>query len=88
MKINIIDRGQEFEQTVHKRIYTLISPYFFDFLRQSFAEEEVVEPVPGLQVHWSTDHHLPRVIVEDLELNEAAQLFLQMYGNLLVEGTI
>ena len=77
---------QNFESQFHhtESMFRAINPYFFNFLRPDGAVEEDIEPLMGVKISWSSESKLPFIILEDLALNEEAQLFYQMYGNQLV----
>ena len=66
-------------------VFSAINPSFFGFLRMTNASEEIVEPVPGVTIEWSESHRLPIVTLDSTAINEDSQLFLQMYGDQLVE---
>jgi hypothetical protein len=41
--------------------------------------------MPGIAIEWSASHRLPVVTLDSSAINEDSQLFLQMYGDQLVE---
>lgn len=89
--INRFESGLSFEQDFERqfsptqKIFKAINPFFFNFLRPDGAVEDDIEPLQGVKVSWSTESRFPIVTLEDLAINEEAQLFYQMYGNQLIE---
>jgi len=66
-------------------IFSAINPSFFGFLRITHSTEERVEPMPGVVIEWSASHRLPIITLDSVKVNEDSQLFLQIYGDQLVE---
>lgn len=91
MRINFEKDLKEFDQTSieqylgRPRIFTVINPYFFNFLRSTFEPGEVSSPVSGVTVEWPEGQRLPLVRLEDFRINEDAQFFLHTYADMLVE---
>jgi hypothetical protein len=91
MKINSQIVAELFEQkgmeeyTGKPRVFRAINPGFFDFLRRTFQEDETVLVLPGVTVEWRRESRLPVIVLEDFRINEDAQFFLGMYGDMLVE---
>jgi len=90
MEINNPRNRQEFDQNFERQFYgtqtifRAINPYFFNFLRPDGAIEEDIEPLHGVKISWSSKSRLPVIILENLEINEEAQLFYQMYESQIV----
>lgn len=69
-------------------VFTVINPYFFDYLKKTSSPEETVELAGGIKIIWLEESRRPIVILDDFGINEQAQLFYQMYGNQLVETAL
>jgi hypothetical protein len=91
MEINFNQTLNKFEQIKRQfhgpetTVFSAINPSFFGFLRDTQLPEERVEPMPGIAIEWSASHRLPVVTLDSSAINEDSQLFLQMYGDQLVE---
>ena len=69
---------------------TEISADTFAFYQQTNAPrltKHRAEPVPGVTVDWINGYDRPIVEIEDIEINQDAQLFLQQYESALSDHT-
>lgn len=88
VNINKRESVNNFEQNSFntKDEYIVINPFFFNFLKRSGAINDSVEVMAGVTIQWEEDRKQPIVTIEDFQYNEDAQLFLQMYGDQLLEA--
>lgn len=89
MIINSFEQAGKFELTgeleLDKKYFKVINPFFFNFFRHTSEATEVVEPLEGITIEWNPESRQPLVSVENPRINSDSQLFIQMYGDQMVE---
>lgn len=89
MEINSFERSGMFELTgklpESPRVFKVINPFFFNFLKRTNEIDEIIEALPGVTVEWAADHRQPLVKLDNFPINEEAQLFYQLYNDQMVE---
>lgn len=67
------------------RQYTVINPFFFDYLRDYRKANQKLEVTEGVTINWDEGKKHPLVTIEDVRLHEDAHLFYQIFCDQLVE---
>lgn len=89
MEINSFEQAGKFELTgeltLDAKYFKAINPFFFNFFKRTSDPAEVVEPLSGVTIEWQGEAKQPLVTIEGPRINSDGQLFLQMYGDQMVE---
>ena len=89
MQVNSFEQAGRFELTgelsLDTKFFRPINPFFFNFFKRTGETIEIAEPWPGISIEWTADSKLPLVTLESPRINADSQLFLQMYGDQMVE---
>lgn len=89
MEINSFEQAGKFELTgeldLDARYFKAINPFFFGFFKRTGDADEVAEPREGVRIEWTSGTRQPLVSIDNPRLNPEGQLFIQMYGDQMVE---